>query len=142
MWSTYAGGEFGVAIRTSYEKLDRHLPVTTHGDRALMIGMVKNGDYDPPEYTTDPINVFSALMSKRDAFQDEREVRMLCDNWSLGLGVAEPGFCVPVDWNQLALAIVVSPLAPSWFRDTVESTCRSFRCEDFRFTQPTADSRG
>jgi len=142
MWKVYCESEFGVAIQSTYERLDAELPVEIHGDRHIMLGCVSYGDYDSPDYVTDPSNIFSAVMSKRDAFADEREVRVLCD--AGGSTENGRGFFVEVDVNRLLLRIVVSPIAPAWFRDTVEATARALKCrtivEDSRLrrdpTQP------
>lgn len=126
MWKVYCGSEFGIAIRSTYELLDRELPVEVFCDRHVMLGTVTYGDYDSTDYVTDPSNVYSAVMSKRDAFADEREVRALCD---AGTSPEHgPGFFVPVDVNRLLTAVIVSPLSPAWFRSTAEAVTRALKC--------------
>lgn len=127
MWKVYCESEFGVAVQSTYERLDAELPIDVHGDRHIMLGCVSYGDYDSAEYVTDPSNIFSAVMSKRDAFADEREVRALCD--AGGSSDNSVGFFVQVNLNQMLTRIVVSPIAPSWFRGTVEATTRASGCD-------------
>lgn len=63
-------------------------------------------------------------MSKRDCFQDEREVRALFDYGAVGREKAGV-FVEGVDLNRLVTSVVVSPIAAESFRDEVEASVRA-----------------
>jgi hypothetical protein len=134
MWKVYCDSDFGIAVCSTYDLLDRELPLDVADDRHIMLGCVTYGDYDSSDYTTEVSNVYSPVMSKRDAFSDEKEVRALCD------AGASPehskGFYVSANMNRLITAVVVSPVAPEWFRATIEGLTRALGC-----TAPVEDSR-
>lgn len=125
MWKIYCESDYGVALRSTYDLLDRQVPLK-YEYRNILIGLMQYGDYDSGGYVTDPANTFAAVMSKRDAFQDEREVRLVCD--SVSPEKTRTGFFISVDPNQLLNSIVVSPLSPDWFRTIVEATARALKC--------------
>jgi len=126
MWKVYCGSEFGVAMKSTYERLDRVLPPEWNG-REILIGKVTYGDYSSGDYLPEPSSIFSVVMSKRIAFQDEREVRVLCDHGHTPDDLV--GINIAVNLDELLTSIVVSPLAPPWFRRTVERTIRSLGCQ-------------
>lgn len=126
MWKVYCDGDYGVAVRTTYAKLCDVVPDETDGGHAIKIGLVTYDDYARTDYVTD-VDVDAVLMSKRLAFRDESEVRVLCDL----AGAAQSsngGVFLGPRTRDLIMGVTVSPLAPEWFMGTVKATCRAFGC--------------
>ena len=118
MWKVYCGGKCGLALRSTYAKLDQLIPLRSPHFMDILIGQVRYDNSSP-----DPL---ALVTSKRAAFADERELRVLCD--LAGAADASRGFFLGNTGEPLADSIVVSPLAPPWFRSVVEATCRSLGC--------------
>ena len=123
MWRVYCDGDFGVAVKTTYGRLCDILPVETDGGHPIKIGLVRYGDYASVSYRPD-VDVDAILMSKRVAFKDESEVRVLCDLAGAAKDKGD-GFCLGSHTRDLAIEIAVSPFAPNWFVDIVKSTCEA-----------------
>ncbi len=119
MWKVYCKSECGVAVRSTFAKLDCEIPTLSTNMRDVMIGCVRYGD----NFSPDPLAI---VTSKRNAFRDEHELRILCD--LAGAADDSAGFFLGCKADSFAETFVVSPLAPSWFRDVVEATCRALRC--------------
>lgn len=126
MWERYCGGAYGVAIKTTFAKLDASLPVED-GGRSVLLGLVRYGDYDMEDYEIDITNMFAPFMSKRVQYSDEIEVRATFKDPRITRDLAPPGHAIRVDLNALVEAIVVSPVAPHWFNDTVRSVARAYK---------------
>jgi hypothetical protein len=131
MWKVYCETERAVAIRTTYARLDECLPPCHQEWPAafpLLMGKVRYGPYDSIEYSTELGRRFGVAMSKRDCFQDEREVRVLFDYGAVGR--EKPGaFIKDVDVDRLLTSIVVSPVAPQSLRHEVEAMVRKAGCQ-------------
>lgn len=126
MWTVYCDDKFGIALRSTYERLDRELEIRLESGHDLMIGCVTYGDYRSFDYTI-RTDRFALVMSKNRSYADEREVRVICDR-RRAADDELPGFYARVNLNQLLTSVVVSPNAPNWFRETVEGTCSAFDC--------------
>ena len=123
MWERYCHPkESGIAVQTTYARLDAAMPLTFPGDRHIMLGQVQYGDYQSLEFQSDPSNVYSHFMLKKVNYADEREVRIVCD---LGQTGAAKGIPVVVDLNVLIERIVVSPYALNGVALNVERIVRS-----------------
>ena len=70
MWRLYCGLQEGVALRTTYEKLDASLP------NGVSLGMVRYVDYASWDLKY-PIDLEAPAMHKRLAFAHEHEVRVV-----------------------------------------------------------------
>jgi hypothetical protein len=125
MWRLYCGSRDGIALQTTYEKLDASLP---HG---VFLGQVTYLDYECD--TRPPEDTLALLMRKRQAFEHEHEIRALI--WP----AVAPAGLVPADLDEHAQVInvpwhapefleriYVSPYAEEWYRDVVVSVMRSF----------------
>jgi len=120
MWKVYCGSEYAVALRSNCKRLDDALPLVSANMRDVLMGCVTYGEH----YNPDP---FAIVTSKHPEFQDENEFRVICD--LAGAADDSPGFFLKeCRLDSVAEAVVVSPFAPSWFRGSVDATCRAFGC--------------
>jgi len=119
MWKVYCKSECGVAVRSTFAKLDSEIPTLSTSMRDVMIGCVRYGDNSSP----DPLAI---VTSKRNAFRDEHELRILC--YLAGAADDSAGFFLGCKADSFAETFVVSPFAPPWFRDVLEATCRALDC--------------
>jgi hypothetical protein len=131
MWRLYCGDREGIALRTSYERLDRALP------RDAFIGKVTYVDYAEGGGMVNDANSLTPLMHKRAAFEHEREIRVLV--WARGQAIAagavdrgdrpvEMPEIIGLDWdiNDAIEHVLVSPYAPEWYREVVTAVLQKF----------------
>ncbi|MFT5423300.1 MAG: hypothetical protein ACI89L_001077 [Phycisphaerales bacterium] len=119
LWRIY-GGEYGVAIRTTYQQLALALP--SH----CMMGKVKY--YDPSTEKIPLENFLNIAMHKRHFFKHEHECRIFHFDGT-GMGETPVGYdknsprpiaiSAQVDLKIAKLEVIPSPLAPPWYFDTV-----------------------
>ena len=128
MWRLYCGSHDGIALQTTYEKLDASLP------KGILLGAVQYLDYecdiDAPH---DPL---ALLMHKRQAFEHEHEIRALIWPASSPPGLVPPNLeedtrVINVPWpaTDSLERIYVSPYAEEWYRDVVVSVIEKFSPE-------------
>lgn len=127
MWKNYAG-QFGVAIRSTYQRLNTALPLTWRS-QAVLLGKVSYGDYSSPDYVKDVSNHLNIFMSKPLEYEDEREIRAVINNWQLTKDQAAPGLTVSILRHTLVEAVVVAPGSPHWFVEVVSASCRAFKLD-------------
>jgi len=142
LWRIY-GGDYGLAIRTTYSRLVRSVP-----DDQVFVGMVKYIDYSSDTFSIG--NAFEYAMHKRNEFEYECEVRLakchietsanpvVIDGIEVGRSQSlvpydqfPPGLNVPVCLDTLEPTIIVAPGAPRWFHDVVCSVASQYQagCE-------------
>jgi hypothetical protein len=134
MWRGYGDGAYGVAIQTDYETLDTILPEEKEPRFApkiknpIYVGIVRYIDLSSPTACIEnDNNVFAPFLYKSVLYEHEQEVRGIF--W---LPVGSPkgqevsGHLVPADLALLVKSVTISPLAPPWFRDVVQSLCVQF----------------
>ena len=134
MWRGYGNGQYGIAVRSTFGLLNDLIPLA-FGNAAggrIFLGRVRYLDYQsesdniPEEY-----NLYAPFVCKSLAYKNECEIRALFIDVT-----AEPasntreqppplGHLIPVD-KDMFQEVVVSPLAPSWFLDVVQGSCRQF----------------
>jgi hypothetical protein len=122
MWKLYCGPHDGVAVKTSFGKLEDY--VKQHPDTCL--SRVSYRDYlreDFERYAHD----YDPALHKRIAFKHEQEVRALhCRREDFIRATGETGFSAEQvelpDWNleTIAYEIVVNPLCAQTYIDTVK----------------------
>ena len=129
MWRLYCGAHDGVALQTTYQKLDESLPPE------VLLGQVTYLDYDVDQRPLD-FNALTPMMHKRAAFEHEREVRALI--WSSGFHIARklqpeefpptPDDVFTLPWNaeDTVEHVFVSPYAHGWYRDAVAMVVEKF----------------
>jgi hypothetical protein len=130
MWQGYGGGPYGIAVESTFGRLDEVLPPRFEG--ALM-GEIHLGRVRYCDYTSDSVrlheefNVYAPFVSKSMPYRHESEVRaVFVDlNYLKDLTNSPPGHFVKVDLPHLVRAVTISPLAPSWFSSEIRTLCES-----------------
>jgi len=128
MWRLYCGSHDGIALQTTYEKLDASLPPE------ILLGQMTYLDYETDK--NPPPDELSLLMRKRQAFEHEHEVRAVIVPHNRPRA-ANSGHRVPEDtvinvpWraNEHLEYIYVSPYAEEWYRDVVVAVLERFAPE-------------
>jgi hypothetical protein len=123
MWRLYCPNDEGVALQTTYAKLDASLPVLDAG-RALYLGKVTYVDYAQDVQPAG--NAFYRVMFKRRSFEYEHEVRIVM--WDLRGKAAERPKVFELPWDALAAleSIVVNPYASQWYFEVVKAALGRF----------------
>jgi hypothetical protein len=142
LWGLYVPPHGGVAIRSTFRRLTEcFLP--SEGDdppgmgNTVHIGRVRYADYERdfiPEG-----NTLWPFVHKRRSYEFEQEVRACIQDLPtvadpaaeggerIDLSVESPlGRAVQVDLQKLVEAIHVSPVAPTWLSELVESVCARY----------------
>jgi hypothetical protein len=132
MWSLYSAKGSGIAVKSTFEKMDTALKPA---GRKLYAGRVRYADYDTAPYTSG--NLFFNVMQKRISYEFERELRIVF--WDIDIShkpygggrinkdfaelealVPPPGVEFECDLDVLVSAVHVSPASEGWYRDLVE----------------------
>jgi hypothetical protein len=130
MWHGYGGGNFGVAVRSTFGTLSDLLPASFGSlpMGTIYVGRVKYIDYlSETEQIPEQYNVFSPFTCKSVAYQHESEVRALfVDMTAQYQQTAAAGHFIDVDLTKLIHRVTVSPLSPAWFEETIRSLCEKY----------------
>jgi hypothetical protein len=123
MWKLYLTGSEGVAIKSSRNRLEKAIDKNCEAT----VARIKYVDFNTPlqgdwlaNMRIDP--ALRPFILKRGSFSHEREVRAI-------IQVEEPpshGKRCTVNTEELIESTYVSPTAPSWFCDLVESVNRRY----------------
>lgn len=132
MWNLYIRSNEGIAVESSYDRLVAALQ--DYGDFEVFIGMMKYIDY---QHEIIPLgNTLSPFMYKRKSFEHEKELRALI--WTPQDGknfIGNPainkfrdhvGLYVPVNLEVLISRVFVSPTAPQWMLELLESVVNMY----------------
>lgn len=120
MWERYCKPlQVGVAIQTTYARLDAALPLR-HEYHHVMLGLVTYADYESTDSRSDLTNLYSAFMSKRVNYADEREVRITCTG---DPNHEQKGLRIPIDYPALVERVLVSPYSGPGFFNEVKRFC-------------------
>jgi hypothetical protein len=128
MWQGYGGGPYGVAIRTTFQKLDAALPSVYQGpwrEDTIFVGRVRYIDYtSSTERLPHEGNVYGQMMCKSLPYSHENELRAIfLDSSTPFASPADAGHNIPISLEDLVTAVVVSPLGPPWFEAVVGKAC-------------------
>jgi hypothetical protein len=127
MWRLYCGAGEGVALSTTYARLDQALAPYPE----VQIGRVTYLDYHGDAWREAFANGVTPFMCKRASFEHEREVRILSwgDPATPRRHDAPP--IIGLDWNiaEAVEQIWVSPYAPRWYFDVVTAVLERFAPE-------------
>jgi hypothetical protein len=115
MWRIYTGANYGVAIRSTYERLKSLLPESA--GLAHHCGRVNYVDFKRDILDLDSYSL--PYFYKRRSFEHEREVRMILQDLSGAKLPAKKIQLSPRQINDLILSVHLSPGAPSWFKSLV-----------------------
>ena len=114
MWKLYsANTQNAVAIQTTAE----HLYQALDRDPYIKIGKVKYIDYNKRFSSFN-----GAYWYKRKSFEHEREVRAVLSNYN----TKARGILVPINIHMLIDKIYISPYAPKWFEEVVNSVMEKY----------------
>jgi hypothetical protein len=122
MWRLYAPGNEGVAIVTSFQKLDE--VVTSQGPQQLPDCLAGTGRVRYLDHFTEGLlengsqNALLPFMLKNISYEHEREVRALV-NARFDQEIPAGGLDLPVQLTSFIDEIVTSPFAQPWFDKTV-----------------------
>lgn len=144
MWKLYTSGAEGVAIQTTIGRLKKALEGAGRPMRIAAVQYIDHqasDDGEPIKRTTNPM---LSVLSKRNVFSHEREIRVVIDYLEDFASRARPtpdglapeipsqftgkekGENLPIDLDLLVERIVVSPDYPQWalsvLQDAVDST--------------------
>jgi streptogramin lyase len=131
MWELYAPSQNGIAITSTVNRLitslhhpfvdeDKRLGLPGGPAAAVYVGRVRYRDYDRDRVL--PATALDYLTSKRKSFEHEKELRAVI----LSNTPVIAGQSVQCDVETLVESVRVSTLAPSWFRDVVESILKHY----------------
>lgn len=136
MWQLYSRVNEGVAIRSTFSRLTNSLlgvdtlPDDLKAEHAVVsVGLVEYIDYETQDLKTHIANTFAPVLHKRKSFEHEHEVRAVCHLRGNAIRRADQfcplhsGIYVRCDVTQLIEAIYIAPIAPSYFREAVETVC-------------------
>lgn len=145
-WTLYSDRSFGVAIKSSVGRLKTAF---RESPRYITMGPVTYRRLEEPQLQ---LGILKQFFWKRLNFEYEREFRLVVplgipqtmlgylrkdsDDYELG----ESGASIPVDVPALIDAVVVSPLAPKWFEDSVQALAEHFD-KSLRFEPSALRSR-
>lgn len=123
MWERYCGPEkrVGIAIQSTYERLDAGVPRDIGAYEHVMMGCVTYGDYEDEGFRTQLNNGFAPLMIKKIQYADEHEVRLVLQQV---VDTNKAGIAVPVEFKTIVETVVISPYGAEPFRNAAERFCR------------------
>jgi len=137
MWKLYASTDEAVAIQSTYNRLHECLTDKSY------VGVVNYIDY---EHHLIPFNnAFWPYVHKRLSFEHERELRIVevdfpeakeSDTLNWGDINTPTGKLIKINLNDLLEAVYVSPTAPSWFFELVETIIKRY---DYSFSARQSD---
>ncbi len=131
MWSIYANGSDGIAIKSTVGRLKTAL---TTSPEIITIGMVQYVDFDVASDTLG--NALLQFLRKRESFDHEHEIRAIVMK---GWESHPPGLNLQVDLSALIEEIVIAPQAERWFADLVRRCAQRYQINvDPRYS-PLAD---
>lgn len=124
MWRLYCGERGGVALQTTFDRLEQSVKA-----EPILAGKIQYADYDTVPAFDEGLD---HVMYKRDGFAFEQEVRLLkadqdhYDKLCNGTVQEKLPPCLPIPWNIVATIdrILVSPYADDWYIDAVLEAVR------------------
>jgi len=136
MWKLYLQSNEGIAVQSTFKKLTECFRNT---ELAIYVGKVNYLDYEtdslPPSRFEEHKQggKFLTFLCKRKSFEYESELRAIVEipleNQKSNLSdeiSSYKGIYVPVDLDNLIETIFVSPTAPRWFKELVESVLHKY----------------
>jgi hypothetical protein len=149
LWGLYVPPEGGVALRSTFTRLTQCFIASPGddepgGNTSIYVGRVRYADYE--RHWLPEGNSMWPFVHKRLSFAFENEVRALIQDTPvvpaagggtrIDLSVSSPpGRLVEVHLDNLVERIHVSPVAPPWFSELVDSVCKRYE-----FNKPVTQS--
>lgn len=121
MWKIYLAAAEGVAIQSTVQRLEESF---ASAQQDIHVGVVKYLDYQQEQMPTE--NLFAPFLHKQKSFEYECELRAVVNYFptqdgNLELPDGDVRSFVPVDLDVLIERVIISPLAPPWFAELVQS---------------------
>ena len=128
MWDLYTSSEYGICIKSKFQNL---LESIDDPEDSIRYGPVSYIDY---ETETIPMNALSPIFFKRKSYSYENELRIITDLLPIAIPYnpsiyKSRGQHVKVDLNLLVMEIMISPKAPAWFKETVQSLIKKYKLD-------------
>jgi hypothetical protein len=137
MWKLYSASGHGIAIESTANQLRESILDKT----SLVVGDVRYADFENDQIEKGHKNY--GLFLKRKSFEHEKELRA-----TILLKTPEKGEFVPCSLDTLITRVHISPLAPAYLKEVVDSICSgSVRklckpvLQSSLFDEPNADYR-
>lgn len=126
MWELYGQRGSSIAIRSTFARLRDSMASAW---QLIRIGTVRYIDYATAHVAED--NAFNPFLCKRQSYAHEQELRALYFHPASPeeLPYLPPGWDIACDLDRLIDTILVSPGAPSWFKDVVTSITKRYAIE-------------
>ncbi len=142
MWNLYLKSNVGVAIQSTFKRLKESF--LNHTEPTVYIGTVNYINYETErtkikfvsfetKANTPESYLFRSFLLKRKSFEHERELRAIIHKFPTKDNkidyTQEPfndGAYIRVNLNTLIEKIFVSPTAPKWFNDLVNSIIKKY----------------
>jgi hypothetical protein len=127
MWSSYLKTNEGIAIQSTYSRLEKSL---TENEDQVMIGKVGYIDYKKDKLENG--GIVNLATHKFMSYEHEREVRALIIGQTKGEDfepLYQVGKYVDINLKELIDKIYVAPNAPSWFFELVKSISALYNLE-------------
>lgn len=132
MWSSYAPGNSGIAIKSTIGRLKKAFKDAVEN---IIIGPVSYIDYDNDSINED--SVFAASFYKRKNYKSEQEVRAFTSTMSnctlnsnggynLENETVTSGINIKIDLSLLIEKIYVYPNVPTWFYELIKSIMKRY----------------
>jgi hypothetical protein len=122
MWELYAQRGEGMAIKSTYAKLEKSL--LSYDKQDLHLGEINYIDFATiKESCSDPLEAFAY---KRKSFEHEKEVRAVikCIDQS---HCRHKGIFVPINMNELVDEVYIAPYSEDWIRDLAEAMVSKYK---------------
>lgn len=124
-WKIYGNNDYSLAITTNFEKLKNAI-----NDERWIYG----SDiiyYDPKKYEVPDSNMFFPVIHKRHSFSHEKEFRLIhmSSDFVQKPDEAPPGLNISVDLGNLIEKVIISPRAPTWFKESIELLMQKYNLD-------------
>ena len=136
MWKLYSKDDNGIAIKTNFDSFARSFTTT----QDIFIGKVSYIDYE-----TDPLphnSLLNVFLCKRKSFEHENEVRAIVQIpppgdqnegregvIDLSQDICDVGNDYEVNLSLLIKEVIVSPYAPNWHLELIQSIAARYSSE-------------
>ena len=124
MWSLYLKSNEGISIQSTYNKFRESFSKTEDN---IYMGKVNYIDYE--HQVIENANLYSPFLYKRKSFEHERELRAIViktprmgpKGLDFTIDTINTGILIPIQLSLLIERVYVSPDAPNWFTQLVQS---------------------
>lgn len=129
LWNLYAKSGYGIAVQSTIGRLK---DCFKEANENIIISEVSYVDYD--DFYIPEDNIYYPFFHKRKSFSHENEIRAIFskfnDEKENGLPKETKGIYVPINTKQLIKRVYLSPGAPGWFLELLDSVLKKY---EFKF---------